>query len=136
MSQQTFIYGDFRYPPTAAKVAMFGRLDPFPGLTRVGEPSIGIEVLREFGALELRGKIYSWQVNGWAPMQPGIAESQVWYQVLKRFSKNVVFEMRGSGVWDVQYFRQESDANGAYMGVALKYLPGLPEWFVKLRNST
>jgi len=99
------------------------------------EPSIGIEVLREFGPLELRGKIYSWQIGGWAPMQPSVAQSQVWYAVFKANPKMLVFEMQSSGAWEILYFRQESDVSGAYMSVALKYLPEVPPWLQKTKKS-
>lgn len=136
MQQQTFIYGDFRWPPGAGKIVTHG-LPPFPPmlLSRPNEPSIGIEVLREYGPLELRGKIYSWQIGGWAPMQPSIAQVTPWYLVFKRFPKSVVFEMQSSGAWEILFFRQESDSTGSYMSVALRYLSEAPDWLSKIRKS-
>jgi hypothetical protein len=135
MQQQTFIYGDFRFPPAYGKLLTRG-LPPFPpALSRPNEPSIGIEVLREYGPSELRGKIYSWQVGGWAPMQPSAAQVQPWYLVFKQYPKFTIFEMQSSGAWEILYFRQESDSNGSYMAVALKYLPEAPEWLSKIQKS-
>lgn len=136
MQQQTFIYGDFRFPPTYGKLLTQGLPPLSPVLSpRPNEPSIGIEVLREYGPSELRGKIYSWQVVGWAPIQPSVAQVQPWYVVFKRFPKSVVFEMQSSGAWEILFFRQESDSNGPYMAVALKYLPEAPDWLSKIKKS-
>jgi hypothetical protein len=137
MSQQMFIYGDFRYPASLERLVTRGvpPLRTLSTLARMGEPEIGIEVLREYGPSELRGKLYSWQIGGWKPIEPLVAQSQLWYVIFDKSPKNVVFDMQSTGTWEILFFRRESDANGAYMAVALRYLNELPAWLAAARKS-
>jgi hypothetical protein len=38
-----------------------------------------------------------------------------------KIGRNLFFEMEGSGRWEVEHFREESDETGPYVAVALKY---------------
>jgi hypothetical protein len=104
MPEKIFIYGTFR---GSSELPM-----------RSG-PDIAVEILREFSASELVGKVYVvGRTGGWAPVsQPGIRD-YIWY---KNFPKDPLkFYTEGSGPWDVLYFRQESDESGPYLAVGLK----------------
>jgi hypothetical protein len=139
MTQQaTFIYGNFRWPPGIER-SVTHPLPPPPeasitSLLRLGQPDIGVEILREYGASELRGKLYSWRIGGWNPIEPSIAERQIWYLVFQKHPKNVLFEMQSTGAWEIVFFRAESDANGSYMAVTLRYLTELPPWYALTRK--
>jgi hypothetical protein len=139
MTQQTtFIYGNFRWPLGFEKTVTHG-LRPPPAITsilRVGQPDIGVEILREYGPSELRGKLYSWNIGGWSPIEPSIAQQQIWYLVFQKHPKNVLFDMQSTGAWEVLFFRAESDANGSYMAVTLRYLTELPAWFLLIKKRT
>jgi hypothetical protein len=101
---------------------------------RLGEPEIGVEVLREYGSLELRGKLYSWQLNGWTPTESSVAQNQLWYQGFEKQPKSVVFDMQSTRAWEILSFRRESDASGAYMAVAPRYLTEIPQWLPLARK--
>ena len=83
-------------------------------------PDIAIEILREFSASELVGKVYVKGSSGnWAPVsQPGVRD-YVWYGDFQR-TKNLEFWMEGSDPWKVLYFRAESDDAGPYLAAGLK----------------
>jgi hypothetical protein len=83
------------------------------------EPDIAIEVLREFSATELVGKLFSKSVGGWQLMTSVGVGNYVWYQDFTA-AKGVQFIMQGSDPWDVLFFRPESDEAGPYVAVGLK----------------
>jgi hypothetical protein len=136
MSQQTFIYGTFRWTLSLEKIVTRG-LPPMRTLAsmmRAGEPEIGVEVLREYGPSELRGKLYSWNIGGWSPIDPTVAQKQLWYLIFQKQPRSVVFDMESTGAWEILFFRRESDVNGSYMAVALKYLNDIPVWLTGARS--
>jgi hypothetical protein len=86
-------------------------------------PSIAIEILREFSAAELVGKVYTKGLAAeWVPVAPGALADYDWYKDFKEKGKGSLhFDMEPSGRWDVLNFRIESDERGPYVAVALKY---------------
>jgi hypothetical protein len=107
--QRRFVYGMFRCPVPAV----------------VGRPEVGLEVLREFGTTELIGKVYIRlsPADPWTPVQGDSPTVVGWHQNSERFQQHFVFDMAGSGVWDVVHFRAEADETGPYVTVALRYSP-------------
>lgn len=85
-----------------------------------GTANIAIEILREFSATELVGKVYvKGKAGNWAPVpQDGVREYS-WYREF-RAGKNLEFRMDGSHPWKVLNFRVESDDSGPYVAVGLK----------------
>jgi hypothetical protein len=94
-----------------------------------------VEVLREFGATELRGKVYSRAVNLWSPIQLDHVRNLDWYGAFEKSPKQFVFDMQYSGAWEVLYFRAESDEFGLYLSVAMKLLPDVPAWLAFRRKT-
>jgi hypothetical protein len=128
--QKTFVYGTFRWP-----LKRPGGLTPPP--SRRGEPDIAMEILREFGASEMVGKIYNRpQFGSWEPVKPEWLRSSPWYkgyEFMKR--QHFVFDMQGSGPWEVLHFRSESDETGPYVAVALKHMSKAPGWLDNQREQ-
>ena len=123
----TFVYGRFVWP-TRRK----GQYLPPPG-----SEDIAIEVLREYSSAELLGKLYARaQVFGsppfadWSPIAPARVSSYGWHKWFSDNEQHLYFAMEGSGYWEVVNFRNESDENGPYVAVGLKYRPqsSLPKW--------
>lgn len=80
-----------------------------------------IEILQEFSSGELVGKLYDRSGANWEPAsQYGLLRHN-WYKMCQKVRRALTFNMEGSGVWDVQNFRDESDETGPYVAVALKY---------------
>jgi|ERR1700723_894087 hypothetical protein len=125
--QKTFVYGTFRWPdqprPVAGKIGA-GPLDP----------DVAIEVLREFGPNEFRGKLYNRLAGVWTPIILDRVRNLDWYLAFQKSPKHFLFDMQYSGAWEVQYFRAESDEAGLYLSVALKLLPDLPPWLALRRR--
>ncbi len=124
-----FVYGKFHWP--ADKLPPPPR-PPFPLV--VAPPltawdQVAIEILREYGANELIGKLYSkGAFNNWVPIEPSQVADIDWFKWAKRLgptglnNPNIFhFDMEGSGRWSVLHFRNESDETGPYVAVALKY---------------
>jgi hypothetical protein len=85
-------------------------------------PSVAIEILREFSATELVGKVYvKGTAAGWEPVDPSALADYEWYKDFKEKGWRLLFDMKPSGRWDVLNFRIESDERGPYVAVALKY---------------
>ncbi len=110
-SGRTFVYGDFFWGKKQT------RLPPPPGW----QP-FALEILREFSTTELIGKLYVRSGNSWLPATRVALQQYNWYKLaspgLSRFLR---FDMEGSGVWQVQHFREESDDTGPYLAVAMKF---------------
>lgn len=103
-----FIYGHFTSAPSLLG-AILGR----------PRPDIAIEVLREFSATELVGKVFAKGTGGnWMPVSQEGLGNFTWY---KDFSarRELYFVAEGSDPWQVLYFRPESDEAGPYAAVAL-----------------
>lgn len=133
---QTFFYGRFRWVFQQLKVETrkFGS----PPLPSAGsnEPDIAIEIITEYGSTELRGKLHSRNPGGnWTLIQPSMALKTDWYLAFQRSPKLFVFDMQGTGTWEVLFFRTESDSNGVYFAVALRLQPEAPPWVAKMRKS-
>jgi hypothetical protein len=131
--QRTFVYGTFRWP-TKVAASPSGLLPP-PPLSSPGEPDIALEILREFSSTELIGKIYVRPLYGsWTPAQWDQVQRSVWYAQHERLPKHFVFDMVGSGLWEVLNFRSESEDTGPYVAVALQYLPTTFPWVIAQRR--
>ncbi|HME00233.1 MAG TPA: hypothetical protein VKM93_23240 [Terriglobia bacterium] len=84
-------------------------------------PEFAIEIIREYSANELVGKLLRKGHSGdWVPVDSGTLASPEWQQ---RFSGTspAKFEMAGSGTWKVLHLRIESDETGPYVAIALRY---------------
>jgi hypothetical protein len=115
--EKIFVYGTFRSPKDLPQTLLNAVLSGVGGL--LPSPDIAVEILREFWATELVGKVYVKGRGGnWgAASQPGIREFN-WY---KEFPQGgLVFETEGSNPWQVLYFREESDESGPYVAVGLR----------------
>src|SRR5229473_239108 len=99
-TNRSFVYGIFY-------IKAMGR----PALRAVPENPFAIEILREFSASEFIGKLYQRVSNAWVPMPLNALNDYPWYGVYLRTKgrAKLVFYMEGSGEWDVQHFREESD---------------------------
>jgi hypothetical protein len=112
---RTFVYGDF----------IFGKRPPAP--RPPGRQPFAVEILREFSTTEFVGKLFVKVGNSWLPATQGTLVNQKWYQIYQKLpatapvSKVLFFEMEGSGIWQVQHLRDESDDSGPYIAVALKF---------------
>jgi hypothetical protein len=84
-------------------------------------PEFAVEIVREYGANELIGKLYRKGHSGdCVPVDSSTLEGPGWRQ---RFPKgsSTKFEMAGSGAWKVLHLRIESDQTGPYVAIALRY---------------
>jgi hypothetical protein len=119
--KRIFIYGNFvdeaeRSSSGRARRILSGNL-----------PSIAIEILREFSALEMIGKIYVMtRERNWAPVTPSGVSQFEWYKTYQqtaRRTQGFFFEEGAdlTDIWRVLYIRQESDEVGSYMAVALRH---------------
>ena len=108
-SSRIFLYGTFASP------------DEFHGLRPRGlPPDSAIEILREFSASELVGKVYvKGRIGSWAPVSQPEAHDYTWYKDFSK-TKDVKFWTDGSDPWKVLYFRPESDETGPYLAVGLR----------------
>jgi hypothetical protein len=106
---------------------VYGELSP-PDLSRYlaknvpGKLVFAIEILREYSASELLGKLYRHPYSGdWMPVDPGALETSEWQQLFSSSSSLMYFEMTGSGKWKVLHLRIESDETGPYVAIALRH---------------
>jgi hypothetical protein len=123
---KVFIYGRFKHPGEVPLLPF-----PFAPTAPIGSPiisafntapDVAVEILREFSATELVGKVYVLgRGSAWSPVsQPGI-RAYSWYQDFPRLG--LILDTEGSNPWKVLYFRQESDDSGPYVAVGLKLEP-------------
>lgn len=127
-----FVYGTFYWPGKARKLEPppppFMLLSPRAAQLRAWD-KIAIEIIREYSANELIGKLYyQGGMNQWTPIEPSQLADIDWYKWYKRISaplreqaKSFYFDMEGSGRWAVLHFRNESDESGPYVAVALRF---------------
>lgn len=107
---RTFVYGDF-----SAGKKPHGMPRP-PGM----QP-FAVEILREFSTSEFVGKLFAKVGDSWRPStKNGLAHLYDWSKDYQK-GERLFFEMEGSGVWEVQNFREESDDSGPYVAVGLKF---------------
>ena len=128
-SQQTFVYGTFLWIQKPRTQAFFGTAD---------EPDIALEILREFGASEFVGKLYTKPVIGkWTIAKFEEVRQTAWFDVAKKAPQFIVFDMQGSGPWEVLHFRSESNESGPYVAVALRQFEKgkTPPWVKSLQSS-
>ena len=118
VEQAVFVYGEFDFlRPLKDPLRPLSLKD----VIRPQEPPVAIEILREFGSQEFIGKVYVLRERSWRPVTPEGASSFGWYQSFQK--KNpVYFDMRGSGRWEIEWFRFESSTRSPnpYLAVALK----------------
>jgi len=115
MTNRTFVYGDFFFSKRR------------PTLPPIIQP-FAIEILREFSTTELIGKLYVRAGGSWLVASRGALVNLEWYSISHKVgpaaaSRFLYFAMEGSGVWQVQHLRDESDDSGPYIAVALKFSP-------------
>ena len=111
-----FVYGTFHRP---------GK----PKLPAPPWEKVAIEVLREYSANEIIGKVYVQVGGNWTPILLPAVENSDWYKWYKKLpahfrnrAKAYYFDMDGSGPWRVLHFRTESDETGPYFAVAIQYV--------------
>ena len=131
VSRPVFVYGTFLWIQKPRTQAFFGTAD---------EPDIALEILREFSASEFVGKLYTKPVIGkWTIAEFEQIRQTAWYEVSEKAPQFIVFDMRGSGPWEVLHFRIESDESetGPYVAVALRQFEKgkAPLWVKSLRSS-
>ena len=124
----TFVYGEFEpVTGTEALVRLFFTPKSMPDVpVPESEPQFAIEIVREHSATEFVGKLYERGPWGkWEPADPGILSKPEWQERLSK-KHDLKFNMKGSGLWKVLYFRTESDQSGPYIAVALRYAEEAP----------
>jgi len=130
--QKTFIYGTFLWPTRTRQP--FSGIREFLG-SRRKQPDFAAEILREFGPSELVGKLYEQSGSDWIPAQWYVFSVSPWFDAYHKFRKYFFFDMQGSGAWNVLHFRNESDASGPYVAVAMKYNDEEPTWIQGVRQQ-
>jgi len=130
-SPQVFVYGTFLWIQKPRTQAFFGTAD---------EPDVALEILREFSASEFVGKLHIKPVIGhWTVAQFEEIRRTAWYEVYEKAPQFIVFDMQGSGPWEVLHFRIESNDSGTapYVAVALRLFEKgrAPIWVKSLRSS-
>lgn len=112
-TNRTFVYGDF----------FVGKKT---GLTPIMQP-FALEILREFSSTEFVGKLYMRISDSWVPATRSMLFNYPWYASYQKLSssrptsKLLHFSMEGSGLWQVENLRDESDDSGPYVAAALKF---------------
>src|SRR4051812_8572193 len=104
-----FVYGKFHWPEKSKHLKPPPRKLPIflPGERKLsGWDQIAVEVIREYGANELLGKLYYKGIGfQWTPLQlQDIVDVEwyKWYQKWPSFAekgKDFYFDMEGSGHW-------------------------------------
>jgi len=126
-----FIYGRFVWPGKGKKAKGPSSVPKsLPPLYDYDFDRVAVEVLREFTATELVGKLY---LMGGSPItfsraDMTVIKDQEWYKWYNRLSKQMresgrdfYFDVEGSGPWSVLFLRNESDDSGPYIAVGLRY---------------
>jgi hypothetical protein len=102
-----------------------------------GAPDIAIEILREFSATEFVGKVYTkLSVGDWIVAQFQKIRQTPWFEAFEKSPKMFVFDMQGSGPWEILHFRAESDESGGYVAIALRQFEAgkAPPWVKAVRT--
>jgi len=116
--KRVFIYGHF-----LDRVEKQRKLPP-PSL-----PSNAVEILREFSAVELIGKLYALTPErNWQPVTPDGVRNFEWFKTYRNIvthkpttQNRMYFESQDGDFWEVLFFRQEADELGQYMAVGLRH---------------
>lgn len=116
-TNRTFVYGDF----------FVGKQT---GLPKIMQP-FALEILREFSSTEFVGKLYIRVNDSWVPASRTMLFNYPWYTFYQKTSlprgrlpakpQPLHFGMEGSGIWQVENLRDESDDSGPYVAAALKF---------------
>jgi hypothetical protein len=113
-TNRAFVYGNFLI---GKKTGYQPIMQPF-----------AIEILREFSGTEFVGKLYIRVADSWLPATRTMLLNYDWYTAYERTHsarlappQSLHFGMEGSGTWQVENFRDESDESGPYVAVALKF---------------
>ena len=123
--EKRFVYGTIRWPTKKGPLA-----HPPGSGSQARANAVAIEILREYSANELLGKLYIMGAGErWTPASFAVLEQSEWYKFYLNLgpeARNATvlfhFEMEGSGRWKVLHFRAESDNTGPYVAVALQYV--------------
>jgi len=122
--EKRFVYGKMRWPQRIATPQL-----PSPPPTWRSRDSVAVEIIREYSASELLGKLYIIGVSGdWTPASFAAIEQLEWYKFYLKLGQRdldaatISFDMEGSGTWRIMHFRAESDPTGPYVAVALQYV--------------
>jgi hypothetical protein len=112
-----FVYGTFVWPGK--------RKTPFiPSAPARRTADIALEIVQEYSATELLGKIYVIGLGGrWTALTQAQAAEKPWHKWFMKTHRFLYFDMEGSGWWQVLHFRIESDDAGQYVAAALRYGP-------------
>lgn len=113
--------GQYVTPTTDQTVFVSGQfVIVTPGLPPPPEPPVAIEILREFGPSEFIGKVYVQKWTEWVPVAPEGASQYWWFKLFPEHK--VYFHLKGSGRWEVEWFRFESSTRNPnpYLAVALR----------------
>jgi hypothetical protein len=125
-----FVYGTFHWPGREKQQPPRRPSVPFVGAQPLsGWEPLALEILREYGANELIGKLYfKGNFNQWVPLEPARLSDIEWFKWFTKLGSNArhspsvfYFDMEGSGRWGVLHFRNESDETGPYVALALRY---------------
>jgi hypothetical protein len=127
--KRVFIYGHF-----LDRAEKQRKLPPPPSL-----PSTAVEILREFSAVELIGKVYALTPGrNWQPVTPEGVRNYEWFTAYRRIVQHkpttqnrMYFETQEGDYWEVLFFRQESDDLGQYIAVGLRYEHAKPQGSLK-----
>jgi hypothetical protein len=108
------------YVTTNKRPFVYGSFRPANSFPSLHQAPFAVEILREYSANEFIGKLYEKSLNTWVPVQPFRLPLYDWYAKSTKSKAKLFFFMEGSGRWEVQHFREESDEMGLYVAVALK----------------
>jgi hypothetical protein len=95
--QRPFVYGKFRWlgPPTLPTTPPFKGIGMPPARIPNREPDVAIEVLREFSATELVGKVHvRVSDRSWMVLQVDDLPSQPWSVGYQQHRNSLLFDMR------------------------------------------
>jgi len=110
-ADRPFVYGDFAFGPPRSRLSAPPGMQPF-----------AVEILREYSANEFIGKLYQrTPIGGWRPASLQDLSKYQWFSLYSKVRRHLHFEMEGSGRWEVEHFREESNESGPYLAVALKF---------------
>ena len=126
-SQNPFVYGTF-----LTFLPQLGMTPPPPPVEE--GPDFAIEILREFNPSEFVGKLYTRARGNWSLFPADALRKAFWFETFSKARTHIVFDMQGSGAWEILHFRIESDEGGTYVAVALRYVAQTPSWVEGARD--
>jgi len=128
---RSFVYGSFRWPKEREGVGVLEQI------LRPSDPDVALEILREYGPSEMLGRIHVIAPgSNWTRLSPSDASRCRRYTFYLQNHRDVFFEMKGSGVWQVANFQNESDETGSYVAVALIFQSSKsPDWLSPIETA-